>query len=277
MKFKIIGDSCTDFTPEDLKKEYVVSVPLSIEVGGVEIVDNETFDQLDFLKRVAEAPECPKSACPSPEAYMDCFVGAEDIYIVTLSAKLSGSYNSACLAKRMYEEEHPETHIHVVDSKSAAAGQLLIAYEIEKRALAGMEFSQVVEEVTAFRDRMKTVFVLETLETLRKNGRLSNMKAGAAKLLNIKPYMKAVDGEIEQQGQARGIKQALNKMVEYIGEICGDTEQKYLIISHCNCLERARSVEQKLKERYEFQGIKIINTKGISSLYAADGGIIVAF
>ncbi|MDE6433285.1 MAG: DegV family protein [Lachnospiraceae bacterium] len=277
MKFKIVGDSCTDFTPEDLQKEYIVSVPLSIEVGGVEIVDDDTFDQADFLRRVEASPDCPKSACPSPEAYMNSFEGAEDVYVVTLSAKLSGSYNSACLAKQMYEEEHPEVNIHVVDSKSAAAGQLLIAYEIEKRATAGLAFTKLVEEITAFRDEVKTAFVLETLEVLRKNGRLSNMKAAMANLLNIKPYMKAVEGQIEQEGQARGIKQALTKMIEYIGSVGGNLEEKDLIISNCNCLERARSVEQKIKEQYAFRSIKIIDTKGISSLYAADGGIIIAF
>ena len=277
MKFKIVGDSCTDFTSEDLQKEYIVSVPLSIRVDGVEIVDDETFDQADFLRRVEASPDCPKSACPSPEAYMNSFKGAEDVYVVTLSAKLSGSYNSACLAKQMYEEEHPEVNIHVVDSKSAAAGQLLIAYEIEKRAAAGLAFTKIVEEITAFRDGMKTAFVLETLEVLRKNGRLSNMKAAMANLLNIKPYMKAVDGQIEQEGQARGMKQALTKMIEYIGSVGENLEEKDLIISNCNCLERARSVEQKIKEQYAFRSIKIIDTKGISSLYAADGGIIVAF
>ena len=277
MKFKIVGDSCTDFTPEDLQKEYVVSVPLTIDVDGVEIVDDEFFDQADFLKRVEAAPECPKSACPSPEAYMKSFEGAEDIYVVTLSAKLSGSYISACLAKQLYEEEHPDVNIHVVDSKSASSGQLLIAYEVEKRAKSGMAFAQIVEEVTAFRDGMKTTFVLESLETLRKNGRLSNMKAAVANLLQIKPYMKAEDGQIEQVGQARGIKQALTKMVEYIGEVAEQVEEKDLIIANCNCLERAQSVESKIKERYAFRSVKIIDTKGISSLYAADGGIIVAF
>lgn len=277
MRFKIVGDSCTDFTTEDLQKEYVVSVPLTIDVDGVEIVDDESFDQADFLKRVAASPNCPKSACPSPDAYMKSFEGAEEIYVVTLSAKLSGSYNSACLAKQLYEEEHPEMKIHVVDSKSASSGQLLIAYKIEACANAGMTFEQIVDEVTKFRNEMKTTFVLETLEMLRKNGRLSNMKAAVANLLQIKPYMKAVDGQIEQAGQARGIKQALTKMVDYIGEVGENLEEKDLIIANCNCLERAKGVEEKIKERYACKSVKIIDTKGISSLYAADGGIIVAF
>lgn len=277
MKFKIVGDSCTDFVPEDLKKEYVASVPLTIDVGGYEVVDDESFDQADFLRRVEAYPECPKSACPSPESYMESFRDAEQIYVVTLSAKLSGSYNSAELAKRMYQEEHPEVKIHVFDSKSASCGQLLLAYLIERYALEGADFEEIVKRVTAFRNEMQTAFVLESLETLRKNGRLTGVKALVASALNIKPYMKAEDGAIAQVGQARGIKKALAKMVDYIGEVGDNFPDKTVIVAHCNCNERAREVENALMARYHFKSSRIIDTKGISSLYANDGGVIVAF
>lgn len=277
MKFKIIGDSCTDFIPEDLEKEYIVSVPLTIDVDNYEIVDDESFDQADFLKRVAAYQGCPKSACPSPEVYMESFEGAEHVYVVTLSAQLSGSYNSAQLAKRMYQEEHPETKIHVFDSKSASSGQLLLAHLIEQYALAGMEFGTLVEKVTAFREKMQTTFVLESLETLRKNGRLTGVKALVASALNIKPYMKAVDGSIAQAGQARGIKKALGKMVDFVGEVGENLTEKTVIIAHCNCHERAKEVEKELMERYHFKESMVIDTRGISSLYANDGGVIVSF
>lgn len=277
MKFKIIGDSCTDFIPEDLEKEYIVSVPLTIDVGNYEIVDDENFDQVDFLKRVAAYQGCPKSACPSPETYMESFEGAEHVYVVTLSAQLSGSYNSAQLAKRMYQEEHPDTKIHVFDSKSASSGQLLLAHLIEEYALAGMEFETLVEKVTAFREKMQTTFVLESLETLRKNGRLTGVKALVASALNIKPYMKAVNGSIAQAGQARGIKKALGKMVDFVGEVGENLTEKTVIIANCNCRERAKQVEKELMERYHFKESMVIDTRGISSLYANDGGVIVSF
>lgn len=278
MKFKIVGDSCTDFIPEDLEKEYIVSVPLTIDVDGYEVVDDETFDQADFLKRVAEYQGCPKSACPSPEAYMESFAGAETVYVITLSAQLSGSYNSAMLAKSMYEEEHADAKIHVFDSKSAACGQLLLAHMIEKYALEGMEFEEVIEKIETFRDEeMQTLFVLETLETLRKNGRLTGVKALVATALNIKPYMKALNGEIAQEGQARGIKKALGKLIDYAGSVGKNLSEKTVIISHCNCLERAKEVEKELKERYNFKDSLIIDTKGISTLYANDGGVIITF
>lgn len=277
MRFKIIGDSCTDLTKEDLAKEYFVSVPLSIEVDGIEIVDDETFDQADFLLKVAAYSGCPKSACPAPESYMQNFEGAQEIYMITLSSQLSGSYNSAMLAKQMYEEEHPEVKIHVFDSESASSGQLLIAHLIEEYALAGKPFSEIVEKVTAFRDEMKTTFVLESLDALRKNGRLSGVKALVASALNIKPYMRAEKGNILQVGQARGMKQAIGKMIDYIGEVGKDLETKTVIIANCNCYERAQSVEKELLERYHFKDSLIIDTKGISTLYASDGGIIVCF
>lgn len=277
MHFKIVGDSCTDFTGEDLEKGYNISVPLTIHVGDVEVVDDETFNQIDFLKKVEEAKECPKSACPSPEMYMQSFEGASDVYVVTLSAQLSGSYNSAQVAKELFQEEHPGVNIHVFDSCSASSGQLLIAHQIEQLALQGMEFEKIVEKTTKFRDEMQTAFVLETLEILRKNGRLSGMKAVVASALNIKPYMKAENGTIQQVGQARGMKKALDKMITYIGEVGQHFSEKTVIIANCNCLGRAKEVEKELMERYHFKDSLIIDTKGISSLYAADGGIIISF
>ncbi len=277
MRFKIVGDSCTDFLQEDREKEYMVTVPLTIAVGEEEVVDDDNFDQGDFLRKIAAYEGCPKSACPSPEAYMEKFADAEEIYVVTLSSGLSGSYNSAELAKRLYLEEHPQVKIHVFDSKSASGGQLLIAHLIEAYALGGMEFEEIVENVSRFRDDLQTTFVLESLDTLEKNGRLTGVKALVANALNIKPYMSATGGTIKQIGQARGIRKALDKMIDYIGEVGTNLSDKVVVIAHCNCMDRAQSVEKKLLERYGFKDSLIIDTKGISSMYANDGGVIVSF
>lgn len=277
MKFKIVGDSCTDFTKQDLEKEYMVCVPLTISVGADEIIDDEGFDQADFLQKVAAYPECPKSACPSPQMYMRSFEGADWVFVVTLSQHLSGSYNSACLAAAMYEEDHPDIKVHVFDSASASAGQFLIAHEIETLALQGLSFEEIVERVSQFRDEMQTMFVLESLETLRKNGRLSGVKAFAAAALNIKPYMIAVEGKIVQGGQARGVKQAIGKMIDRIGQLSSDFERKTVVVAHCNCRERAEETRNKILQKYPFREALVIDTKGISSLYANDGGVVVSF
>ena len=132
MSYLILCDSCTDFTDEMEKDPHFVRIPLTLHVGEEDIIDDETFDQASFLKKVAEYPDASKSSCPSPEKFMDYFEKADEIYIVTLSSHLSGSFNSAELAKSMYLEKHPDKKIHVFDSKSASAGQSLIALEIQK-------------------------------------------------------------------------------------------------------------------------------------------------
>ena len=113
MSFHIVCDSCTDLTEEDLKKGCYTLVPLTLLVDGEEIIDDETFDQADFLAKVAASKESVKSACPAPESYMEAYSKADDIYVVTLSAELSGSYNSAVLGKNLYEEENGTKNIHV--------------------------------------------------------------------------------------------------------------------------------------------------------------------
>ncbi|MBQ3515413.1 MAG: DegV family protein [Lachnospiraceae bacterium] len=276
MAYKIIGDSCCDFTREEKEKYGIITIPLSLFVDGEEVIDDDDFQQLDFIQKVAKSQQSVKSACPAPEAYMNAYQAEGDIYVVTLSAKLSGSYNSAMVAVDMYEEEFGKKNIHVFDSKSAAAGQYLICKKIMELAEKGLPFEEVVETVETFIAGMKTYFVLESLETLRKNGRLSNVKAMVANVLNIKPVMSAKDGEIIQLGQARGIQKALTKMVEAMKTEGVNLEEKTLILSHCNNLERANKVKEEILQLAKVKEVIIIDTRGVSTLYANDGGIIIA-
>ena len=231
MKYKIIVDSCGELTPEMKQDERFASAALTLEVGADTIVDDDSFDQADFLRKVAAYPECPKSACPSPEVYQRGFeADAEHLYAVTLSAELSGSYNSAELGKSLTLEEHPDKKIHVFNSKSASIGETLIALKIQECEEAGMEFEQVVETVDAYIESQHTYFVLENLETLRKNGRLSRVKALVASALKIKPVMGATpEGTICQLDQTRGINKALVKMVDYVKEGENNSSDKYLL------------------------------------------------
>lgn len=278
MSYKIVIDSCGELLDEWKQDPRFESVALTLSVDGVNIIDDETFDQADFLKRVAECPECPKSACPSPERYMRAFdCEAEHVYAVTLSAELSGSYNSAVLGKNLLQEDHPDRQIHIFNSKSASVGQTLIAMKIQECEEAGLPFEQVIETVDAYIEQQHTFFVLDNLETLRKNGRLSKVKALVASALKIKPVMGSTEeGAIYQLDQARGINKALVKMAQAIVEKTADSEQKVLAISHCNCHERAILLKNALEERMPMKKIVILDTAGVSSMYANDGGVIVA-
>lgn len=278
MSYKIAIDSCGELLDEWKNDERIESIPLTLTVGGENIIDDATFDQKDFLKKVADCPECPKSACPSPERYMKAYeCEAEHIYAVTLSAELSGSYNSAILGKNLLLEEQPEKKVHVFNSKSASGGQSLIAMKIIECEEKGLSFEEVVSEVEKYIEEMNTFFVLENLETLRKNGRLGRVKALVASALKIKPVMGSTpEGTICQLDQARGMNKAIVKMVDHIGEKGINIPEKTVAITHCNCPERAKMLEEAIREKLNPAKIVVMDTAGVSSMYANDGGVIVA-
>lgn len=276
MKYKIVGDSCCDFTAEDLKKEYISRVPLILTVGDTDVIDDDTFDQEKYLDMVDRCPDCPRSSCPSPENYMQHFEGAENVFVVTLSSKLSGSYNSAMLAKQIYQENHPNVKIHVFDSKSAAAAQHLICERLERYIEQELDFKTIVEKTEQYVGEIRTLFVLDSLDTMRKNGRITKVKALAANMLNIKPVLHGVDGEIQQLDQARGMNKALNKLLSHI-EKEGYDNTKPVRITQCGSMERCKNVRKILMERFGFTDVKILDANGISTTYESRGGVIVCF
>lgn len=277
MSFKIVGDSCCDFTEDYKEKSYIINIPLTIEVGDYKIIDDDSFNQREFLDKVSEYSGCPRSACPSPEFYKEAYQGVDDVYVVTLSSKLSGSYNSARVAADLYKEENPNANVHVFDSEGAASKQFLLVQEIEKLASEGLPFSKVVEEVEKVNKGQEILFVLGTIEILRKNGRLPLVKATIAEVLNIKPLLCGEHGEIKHVAQGRGVKKALEKLVDHVGTLEKNYSERKLMISHCDCYERAKELGETLLKRYHFKELQVIEARGITSLYAADGGVIVSF
>ena len=278
MSYRIILDSCGELTEEMKKTGNFVNVPLTLQVGEVHIIDDETFDQAKFLHLVASSSECPRSACPSPEQYIKAFdCNCEHIYVVTLSAPLSGSYNSACLAQKLYEETDPYVKIHVFNSRSASAGETLAAMKIAEYENAGLSFEDVVKKVETYIAGLTTTFVLEDLTFLERNGRLTGLKKLAANLLHIVPIMGATrEGTICQLDQARGMKKAMGKLVELLREYCRDLRPTELVISHCNCFDRAVYLKEKINEAFPAISVYINDTRGVASLYAGDGGIIIS-
>ena len=285
MTYKIIGDSCLDLT-EDMKKDPTFQmIPLTLQVGSAQVVDDETFDQKRFIEMVKACPECPKTACPSPETFKAAFeeAEAEAVFVITLSSHLSGSYNSAAVAKKLYEEEMTEKgmaeqakKVAVIDSLSASSGELNIALFIQNLCDSGLEFDEVVEKTLAYRDGMNTYFVLESLDTLRKNGRLSGLQAFFATALNIKPVMGADTGTIIKLDQARGINKALVRMCELAVKEAKNPETLRVIVAHCNNEARAQLVKEELSKRAPFKEIIVTETAGVATVYANDGGIILA-
>lgn len=277
MSYKIVVDSCCEL-PEAMKKDARFEiVPLTLIVGeDYEKPDDEHFNQREFLDAVAACPTCPKSACPSPEKYMEAYkTEADHVYAITLSSQLSGSYNSAELGKNLYHDAYGEKDIYVVDSRSASCGETQLAYMIMEYEEVGFSFAQIKEKIEQYVKEMHTYFVLENLDTLRKNGRLSRVKALVASTLNIKPLMAGDNGSIVQLGQGIGMKKALAKLVETVIKDVENPEARRLMITHCNNPSAAEGIRKNIEDKITVKEVVIMDTAGISSMYANDGGVIV--
>ena len=277
MTYRLICDSCTDLPPEVLQDPHITRVPLSIQVGAETVVDDESFRQKELLQKMRAWPDGPKTACPSPSTYLERLIEDGDNYIVTLSAALSGSYNAAAQALAIYREEGGRANVHVFNSRSAVSGQAQIALLVRDLAGAGLPFAQVVEQAEAYISRMQTLFVLENLDNLRKNGRLTKVQALVTGALRVKLLCGATrGGEIERLGQGLSVRQTLARMVSRMAAD-PDHAGRRLIITHCNCPERAEHVRELVRQRCQFGEILIAPAGGIATVYADDGGIVVAY
>jgi DegV family protein with EDD domain len=277
MQYKIVVDSCCELPEEYLQDSRFQRIPLTLEVGGdYRTLDDDSFDQKAFLQAVASSPECPRSACPSPALYAEaCDCDAEHVYIITLSSHLSGSYNSAVLGRDLYLEEHEHKDIFVIDSESASCGETQIAMKLMELEAQGLSFEEITRKISNYRSNIRTFFVLDSLEALRKNGRLSAVKALVASTLSIKPIMAGCKGIIIQKAQCIGMKKALSKLAEEVVAAVPRAGGYSLMITHCNAPERAEQVRRMIQEKMEFVRVSIMDTRGVSSLYASDGGVIV--
>lgn len=278
MKVKIIADSSCDLS-EDIKKSLNIEIaPLILQLKDKEYVDDEKLDVMGYVKDMGICEVAPKTSCPSPEEYMKKYEGEESVFIVTLSSKLSGSYNSAVLAKNLFLDEIGNKFIHVFDSLSASVGETLVALKINELSQKGIEELEIVEIVTKYIHEMKTFFLLESLEHLAKAGRLNPIIAKVANMLSIKPIMGSTkEGTIRLVEKTRGYKKAFGRLLDIIGEEGENLEQKVLGIAHCNCFERAEKFKEEVLKKYNFKDVFIVEMAGLSSTYADDGGIVIAF
>lgn len=278
----ILADSCCDLSPELLKKTQAKIAPLTITIDDTHYVDDGTVDIPPYLAAMKASKNPVRSACPSPDLYAEDIRATKgDCFIVTLSAKLSGSHNAASLGVQLAQEDMPEKKVHVFDSESASAGETYIALMIHDLIAAGKSFEQIVELVEEKIRSMHTLFVLDSLDNLVKNGRISRTVALLANVLSIRLLMSDDGhGAIKNISKARGIKGALGQMVETCRkhtEGLAAASQR-LVISYCNCPERARQVRDMIREKCPAIGeIVLTPTSALSSMYANDGGIVIAY
>lgn len=278
MDYKIVADSSCDLNQDLEQRLDIKLVPFKIDIDERSFIDNKDLDIEDFKKTMKASPNPIRTSCPSPGDFVEEYKKSENVFVVTISAALSGTYNSAELAKDMMLEEDPNKFVYVFDSKSASIGETLTALKIDELIKNGLSNTEIVEKVEAYIDETTTYFISESLDNLIKNGRISKTKGLIANVLNLKPLMGAnKKGEIELVENHRGSKKAFKRLVEIIGESKLKFEDRVLAISHADALERANQLKDEIQEKYNFKEIIIVETKGLSTAYVNHQGIILAF
>lgn len=278
MNYQLVGDSSVDLTDELEKSLDIQLVAFTIQVEGEDFVDKDRSQIQAMREAMNASKKAIKTSCPSPYDYQEVFnKEADGIFVITISDKLSGSYNSATLAAKDFQEENPQTRIHIFNSQSASAGETNLAYHIKSLMDQGLAFDEIVEKGERFIREMETFFILESLNNLIKNGRIRKSAGLIAKTLNIKPIMQGVKGEIELFELNRGFKKSLDKLAKAIGRIVEKTEGRTLYISQSNAEEKAEFFKKKILDLYRFDDVVVVPTGGLSSAYADDGGIVISF
>lgn len=278
MTWKIVSDSGCDF--QKIKDLAVTTnferVPLTIQVGNEIFTDDAELDIDEMMEKMYATSTASKSACPSPDDYLKSFAGADNIFVVTITGTLSGSNNSAQLAKKLYQEEHPNVNIHVIDSLSAGGEIDLIVHKLNHLIGQGLSFEEVVKAITDYQEKTKLLFVLSKVDNLVKNGRLSKLLGTVVGLLNIRMVGEASSqGTLELLQKARGHKKSLTAAFEELlkaGYAGGE-----IIIAHRNNTKFCQQFSELVREKYPKASITIIPTSGLCSFYAEEGGLLMGY
>ena len=276
MKYQIIVDSCSDLNLDYLDGSEIglKIVPLKINVGEKEYVDEQGVNIEEMLKGLKMPKVKSSSACPAPGAFLKEFDNAEYTFVVTITQKLSGCYNSALLAKNEYKSS---SHVHVVDSMAVSGTEILIVDKLVELIKSGLDFETIVAEIEKFRDSCTLFFVLQKFDNLVNNGRMSKIAGLIASTISLKPICKAVDGEIKIIKKIIGSKQLFPKLAMMIKEVLNGDTQRKIIISHCYGEKEAEELKLNLEKICDAKNIKIIPMKALTSYYALEKGIIVCF
>lgn len=278
MTWKIIADSGCDYREmSNLADDTIFSsVPLTIQVEQEVFVDDKNLD-IDHMMNKMYATSTPsKSACPSPDDYIKTFEGADNIFVVTITGTLSGSHNSAQVAKKIYQEEHPTVNIHVIDSLSAGGENDLIVSKLNDLIRQKLDFETVIEEITQYQKQTKLLFVLAKVDNLVKNGRLSKMLGAVVGLLNIRMIGEASKtGTLELLQKARGAKKSLTTAVDEL--LKAGYKGGQIVIAHRNNEQFCQQFSILIKEKFPQASIKELPTSGLCSFYAEEGGILMGY
>ena len=273
-KIKIISDSSCDLF--DLKNVEFSSAPMKIITADKEFVDDISLDVDGMVDYLYQYKGKSTSSCPNTTDWLEAFGDADDIFCVTITSGLSGSYNSACVAKQIYETENEGKRVHVFDTRSAGPAITLIIEKIEECVKLGMPYEDVCEAVEEYMKKTGLVFMLKSLKNFANNGRVSPIVAKLVGIAGICIVGKASnEGTLEPMHKCRGERRSLETLADDL-ETEGFRSGK-ISIGHCQNESAAKQLKELLLEKFKNVQIEIHKLKGLCSFYAEKGGVLVGF
>jgi len=261
----IAGDNCS-----------IAHIPLNLQIEDKVYLDDENLDLDLYLSHMESSAVAVKTSAPSPSLFFERFKAGDNVFVVTLSSKLSATYQSAITARDMYVEECGKKFIHVFDSLTASIGEGVIAMKIAELLKKGAGCGEVVDQVNHFIKDMRTYFILDKFDNLVKTGRINPYVAKIASFLNVKPICGDNDGEIKMVDKARGYTKAARKLVQIIKENTPDIESRVIGITHVKAYEKAVALKEELLSQLRAKDILIQECRGVTTTYANRGGVVVA-
>lgn len=275
-KIRIVTDSSCDLNNEIAEKYNIEIVPLNI-VFGDDIYANGEIEKAEFYKMMADSPVLPKTSCPSPERFMRSYEGEEEeILVITLASKLSGTYSTAVLAKSMFEEEYPNKKVAVIDTETGSIGQGLLIVKAAQLAEEGKGLDEIVSIIESLKKDIVFYGSLETLENAIKGGRINPIAGKLINALNFKVIVKIGNGEVKPCDKARGDNNSLKKVVENVSSSIKRGEVKSLAIAHANCLDKALKVKEMMLKNHNFKSIMISEVGAVMGTYASKGAVLIS-
>ena len=276
-KIKLITDGSCDLSDEVLNKFNINVVPLGVSFGEEHYTAGVDIDNKEFYAKMKESKELPKTFCPSPENFCKEYQCEEDkIIVIALSSKLSGTYNSASLARDLYLSEHKEKDIRVIDSMTGSIGAGLLLIKAAKMISEGKDIDEIVEAIENLKEKISFYGTLETLENAIKGGRINPLAGKIIGALNFKAIVQIKDGVVKPIDKARGESNSIKKVANYITSSIEDTKDKILCLMHANCPEKAHKLLSIIEKTHKFDEVYISEVGPVMGTYTSEGAVLGA-
>ncbi|MBQ2676271.1 MAG: DegV family protein [Clostridia bacterium] len=271
---KIVADSSCDML--ELSDICFETAPLKIITANKEYVDDKNLDVYEMVTELGSYKGKSSTSCPNANDWIKAFGDAEEVFCVTITATLSGSYNAAVMAKEMYEEKHPGRRVFVLNSLTAGPEISLIIEKLQELILEDKDFDEICQYITTYRKNTGLLFMLESMKNLANNGRVSPLVAKMAGLLGIRVVGKASDkGDLEPLNKCRGEVKALQTIVEHLKEL--GLKNGKVRIAHCFNEEAGKQLKELILKELTKVQVQIYKCRGLCSFYAENGGLLVGF